>query len=96
MTTSTLEDETPLLSILAVRDQLAPYSDLAPFEHDVEASIRRSARNGSLDDLVQTLHTWLGIALQAQWAAEGRLVRGGEREAAVEAWIAEHPEYLHR
>ena len=96
MTTSALEHETPLLSILAVRDQLAPYSDLAPFEHDVEASIRRSARNGSLDELAQTLHTRLSIALQAQWAAEGRLVRGEEREGAVQAWIAAHPEYLHR
>jgi hypothetical protein len=96
MTTSALEHETPLLSILAVRDQLAPYSDLAPFEHDVEASIRRSARTGSLDALAQTLRTWLSIALQAKWAAEGRLVRGDEREAAVQAWIAAHPEYLHR
>jgi hypothetical protein len=75
MTASALEHETPLLSILAVRDQLAPFSDLAPFEHDVEAAIRRSARTGSLDDLAQTLRTWLGIALQARWAAEGRLVR---------------------
>jgi len=96
MTTSGLEHETPLLSILAVRDQLAPFSELAPFESDVEASIRRSARTGSLDDLAQTLRTWLGIALQARWAAEGRLVRGSEREAAVDAWITAHPEFLHR
>lgn len=96
MTTSALEHETPLLSILAVRDHLAPHSDLAPFESDVEASIRRSARTGSLDDLAQTLHTWLSIALQAKWAAEGRLVRGEQREAAVQAWIEAHPEYLHR
>ena len=96
MKTSALEHETPLLSILAVRDHLAPFSDLTPFESDVEAAIRRSARTGSLDDLAQTLRTWLGIALQAQWATEGHLVRGSEREAAVEAWITAHPEYLHR
>lgn len=96
MTTSALEHETPLPSILAVRDHLAPFSDLAPFESDVEASIRRGARTGSLDDLAQTLRTWLGTALQAQWAAEGRLARGSEREAAVGAWIAAHPDYLHQ
>jgi hypothetical protein len=51
MTASALEHETPLLSIPAIRNQLAPYSDLAPFEHGVEVSIRRCARTGSLDDL---------------------------------------------
>ena len=96
MMASALEHEAPLLSILAVRDQLASFSDLAPFESDVEASIRRSARTGSLDDLAQTLRSWLGIALQARWAADGRLVRGSEREVAVDAWITAHPEYLHR
>ena len=77
----------PLRCTNGVRESLTDVPDGVP-----EASIRRSARTGSLDDLAQTPRAWLGIALQARWAAEGRLVRGSEREAAVDAWITAHPE----
>ena len=85
--------DTPrLLSILAVRDLIEPHGSLEPFEVAVCASIQEAALSGSLDRLAATLREWLAIALMARGASEGRLVRGAEFEAAVDAWIEAHPE----
>jgi hypothetical protein len=87
----------PPLSVLAVRAELEPFSDLRVFDQEVDTAIRHAAETGAIDRLHTTLRTWLGIALLARYAAEhGSLPREMERrgelqQELMDRWLHEHP-----
>lgn len=88
----------PPLSVLAVRAELQPFTDLRVFDQEIDTEIRHAADTGSIDQLHTTLRTWLSIALLARYAAEHeglprqRERRGELQQELIDRWLHEHPE----
>jgi hypothetical protein len=91
----------PPLSLLAVRAELQPFSDLRVFDHEVDTAIRHAAETGSIDQLHTTLRTWLGIALLARYADQHKGLpqemeqRAELQQQLTDQWLHEHPKATH-
>jgi hypothetical protein len=90
-----------LLSVFAVRAELAPFSDTRVFDREIDTVIGHIADTGSFDRLRTVLRTWLGIAVMARYTDQHEsLPREMEQRAKlqqelVEQWLHKHPEATH-